>query len=861
MSYNQLLYNQIKKTLPDHLIEREDVKQFLSVVSESYNEYEKNFTLIENAFKVSDEEYNSVYQQLQNEHNVKKEAIQKLQEAIGIVANNNYDINNLNLYDISNFIKEIIYKKEKAEAIFTILVSNIRNGILLENDNREILFINEPFCNIFHLKEKAECLIGVHCSTVAMQIHGLLKDPTLFFTKTDQILLAKEKTNYEVIELKDGRYLERSYTPILLEGNYQGHLWSYVDITESKISETKIKASDERNLQILNGSPDGIIVTDHYGIIKYWNKQFILLFGWHENEIENKSLIELIVKPKDVEQYKNKINKYLNSETLNIEDTRIELNVTNKYNEDLFIELSITKVKDGILNGVFCIYIKNITQQKKVQKRILANELLLAKSQQIAHFGSWELDLLNNTIYWTDELYRIHGLIPQSINITDELFFSLVHPEDADIIKKATSSLLQNHQPYQIDYRIVRQDGVVRIINEQAEVILNEENKAIKILGIGHDVTEQKKAEDAIINEKKFREEILNNLPADIAVFDKNHNYIFLNAHAITDEKTRNWLIGKNDFDYCKLKGTDTEMALKRDMLFKKAIQEKIEVEWIDEHIKKNGEKAFMLRRLKPYFENDQLKFVSGYALNITNIIHIEQKLKTALEEMEQTNKELEQFAYVASHDLQEPLRMITSFLTQLDKKYQHIIDEKGKQYIHFAVDGAKRMRQIILDLLEYSRVGRTDDSTELVNLNVLINEILGLYKNRIEEVGATISVDEMPTIKTVKTPIRQVFQNLISNSLKYIKNDTPPHIQITVTENNLNWQFEVSDNGIGIEESYFDKIFGLFQRLHNKEEFAGTGIGLSITKKIIENWGGTIKLSSELNKGTTFYFTIPKLN
>lgn len=861
MSYNQLLYNQIKKILPDSLVEREEVQHFLSAINETYSEYEKNISFIENAFKVSDEEYNYVYQQLQDELNVKKEAIEKLQEAIGIVANNNFNINNNNLFDISNFIKEIIYKKEKAEEIFTILVSNIQNGILLENDNREILFINDTFCNTFNLKEKAESLNGVHCSIVAMQLQELLIDPIAFFTKTDRILSARAKNRNEIIELKDGRFLERNYTPILLNGNYQGHLWSYIDITESKISETKIKASDERNLQILNGSPDGIIVADQQGLIKFWNKQFLNIFGLSENEIQNKSLIELIIPTEIIEEYTNRINKYLFTEELNIIDKRIELNVTNKLKEELFIELSITKVKGGILNGVFCIYVKDITQQKKIQNRILANELLLARSQQIAHFGSWEFDLINEKIYWTDELYRIYGLLPQSIVITDEVFFKMVHPEDVDIIKKSITDLTNNHKPYQINFRIIRPDGAIRIINEQAEVVLNKENKPIKILGIGHDLTEQKKAEDSIISEKKFREEILNNLPADIAVFDENQNYIFLNEHAIKDKTTRDWLIGRNDFDYCKLKGTSTEMAHKRHDLFKKAINEKTEVEWIDEHIKANGDTIFMLRRLSPYFENNQLKFVSGYALNITNIMHIEQKLKTALEEMEYTNKELEQFAYVASHDLQEPLRMITSFLTQLERKYQHIIDEKGKQYIHFAVDGAKRMRQIILDLLEYSRVGRTEDSIELVNLNVLINEILSLYKNRIEEVGAIISLDEMPTIKTFKTPARQVFQNLISNSLKYIKSDITPHVQISVTETSHNWQFEVSDNGIGIESNYYDKIFGLFQRLHNKDEFAGTGIGLSITKKIIENWGGTIGVHSEINKGTTFYFTIPKIN
>ncbi len=859
MNYNKLLYNQIQKKLPQHLLATDEMQQFLSVVNETYNEYEKNNSLLENAFKISDEEYNEVYEKLQKELTIKNDSVQKLKEAIDIVANNNYDINNSNLFDIASFIKETIYKKEKAEEIFTLLVSNIRNAILLENDNREIIFINETFCNYFHIKEKPEDLIGIHCYHVATQLQNLLKEPTKFFVNTDNLMIAKQKSSNEVVELTDGRFLERSYIPIQLNGNYQGHLWSYIDITENKIAEAKIIANDAKNIQILNGSPDGIIVTDTNGKIKYWNQQFLRLFGWSHDEVENKSLIDLIIAPINATQYQAKVINYLNTADIDVVDKRIEITAINKSKKELFVELSITKVKGGILNGVFCIYIKNISQQKKIQKRILANELLLTKSQQIAHFGSWEFNLVNNQVYWTDELYRIYGLKPKSIEITNEIHISMIHPEDVGIINNATVNLLKNHQPYQINFRIIRPDGTIRIVNEQAEVLLDDTNKPIKILGIGHDVTEQKQAENEIIKEKKFREDILNNLPADIAVFDKKHNYMFLNEHAIKDAEIREWLIGKNDFDYCKKKGSNNEMALKRDILFKNAISEKKEIEWVDEHINNNGEKTFMLRRLKPYFEKNKLKFVTGYALDITELKKIEEKLKSALKVMEQSNKELEQFAYVASHDLQEPLRMITSFLSQLEKKYQHNIDEKGKQYIHFAVDGAKRMRQIILDLLEYSRVGRTEDSIEYVNLNTLIDEILILYKNKIEEVEATINISNLPTLKTFKTPLRQVFQNLISNSLKYVKPNCVPHIQISTTETNQHWQFEVSDNGIGIEQDYYEKIFGLFQRLHNKDEFAGTGIGLSITKKIIENWGGSIRVHSEINIGTTFYFTIPK--
>jgi light-regulated signal transduction histidine kinase (bacteriophytochrome) len=223
------------------------------------------------------------------------------------------------------------------------------------------------------------------------------------------------------------------------------------------------------------------------------------------------------------------------------------------------------------------------------------------------------------------------------------------------------------------------------------------------------------------------------------------------------------------------------------------------------------------------------------------------------------SNHELEQFAYIASHDLQEPLRMISSFLTQLEKKYSDVIDAKGKQYIYFAVDGAKRMRQIILDLLEFSRVGRFEGELQEVNTNDVVEEIISLSKKQIEETGATIHFENLPVVKSHKSPLRQVIQNLVSNALKYQQPGKPPVIHISAKEFPAYWQFSVQDNGIGIKPEYFDRIFVIFQRLHNKDEYSGTGMGLAIVKKIVEAMGGNIWIESKEGEGSIFFFTIKR--
>lgn len=226
--------------------------------------------------------------------------------------------------------------------------------------------------------------------------------------------------------------------------------------------------------------------------------------------------------------------------------------------------------------------------------------------------------------------------------------------------------------------------------------------------------------------------------------------------------------------------------------------------------------------------------------------------------ELQTSNTELERFAYVASHDLQEPLRMVSSFLHLLEKKLEGKLDDSNKEYIKFAVDGAERMKRLIQDLLQYSRVGTSKESITTVDCNEVMNTVQTILSLSIQETNATIQVKKLPVIKAVQPQIQQLFQNLVGNALKY-HSDAPPVIEVGCTDKELYWEFYVKDNGIGIDPKFFDKVFIIFQRLHNRTEYAGTGIGLAICKKIIEKHGGTIRIESAIDKGATFYFTIPK--
>ena len=242
-----------------------------------------------------------------------------------------------------------------------------------------------------------------------------------------------------------------------------------------------------------------------------------------------------------------------------------------------------------------------------------------------------------------------------------------------------------------------------------------------------------------------------------------------------------------------------------------------------------------------------------------TSLIESNNELQASIEQVSKKNIELEQFAFVASHDLQEPLRMITSFLGKLNKEYTQHFDEKGLKYIYFASDGAVRMKQVILDLLLYSRAGNLTEDIEEVDINVVLQDYKILRRRIILEKSVTFVVDQLPLILSFRTPLTHVFHGILDNAIKFSKEGVHPIIQVAAEDKESEWLFSIEDNGIGMDSQYFAKIFVMFQRLHNQGEYSGTGIGLSIAKKNIESLGGKIWVESEPDKGSKFFFSVPK--
>nr|WP_294897629.1 PAS domain S-box protein [uncultured Pedobacter sp.] len=421
---------------------------------------------------------------------------------------------------------------------------------------------------------------------------------------------------------------------------------------------------------------------------------------------------------------------------------------------------------------------------------------------------------------------------------------------------KRLSDCMHKWQPCEITIINYKKSGEEFWLNFSITPVADANGWVTHWISIERDVTERKKTEQALQEAYNERTTILESIDDAFFAVDNNWKVTYWNKRAAALlGKSANQMLNQNIWE--EFSDFIDSVSYKK---YHQAIEtnESVHFEdyyppfdsWLD--ISCYPSKEGLAIYFKDITERKQ------YDIRLQELN--ESLLKQA-KELKISNAELEQFAYVASHDLQEPLRMVTSFMAQLDKKYSDILDEKGKKYIYFAIDGAKRMRQLILDLLEFSRVGLTDDDQEEVDFNKLVKEVTALYRKKIEDLKATINFENLPTLLIYKTPIRQVFQNLISNSLKYHRQGVSPIIDISFKETATNFEFCVKDNGIGINVEFHDKIFIIFQRLHNRDEYSGTGMGLAITKKIIENIGGKIWVESVEGKGSAFYFTILKSN
>jgi len=567
-------------------------------------------------------------------------------------------------------------------------------------------------------------------------------------------------------------------------------------------------------------------------------------------------------------QWPDVIEKYRDANNVNSE-------VTLKIDgAEHFLDLRISPVigKGDQFQGRIVV-LRDITERKKMQEDLLSEKQRMEIILNNIEDGYYEVDLPGDLTFFNDSLCRMLGYTREEMTGMGNQQYT--DQENRKKLFQAFNEVYRTGRPIQgFDWEVSRKDGAKVFGEVSVSLIRNSEGQPVGFRGIARDVTERKRAEEEIKQTLSLLNATLESTADGILVVDREGKIESFNQKFVQMWRIPNSIIMAHDdnqalaFVLDQLKDPEGFLAKVKELYTQSEAESFDLLEFKDGRCferyslpQRIGEQC--VGRVWSFRDVTERKKAEEELGSYRN--HLEELVKERTTELEKSNKELtymnrelEQFAYVASHDLQEPLRMVTSYVQLLKRRYKNKLDKDANEFIDFAVDGAARMHSLINDLLTYSRMGTRAKPFEPTNCETILQQSLENLKMTMEESGARVTHDSLPTVMADSSQLEQLFQNLIGNAIKF-RGEEPPRVHISASSNGNLWVFSVRDNGIGIDPEFKERIFVIFQRLHGKGKYPGTGIGLAICKKIVERHGGNIWVESKPGKGSTFYFTLPK--
>jgi len=523
---------------------------------------------------------------------------------------------------------------------------------------------------------------------------------------------------------------------------------------------------------------------------------------------------------------------------------------------------------------------QDVTEKQQLIEQLQNSDGLYQQAQAISHIGNWSWDYETKKMKWSDELYHIYEIEPQSLD-TSAITAQYNHPEDDEMVRQSLRNAIEHQEPFDFNYRIVLKDGRMKTLNARGEIKRNSIPRSFNIYGTVQDITEQKNTERQLKEYQEFIEKITDVTPSIIASYNiHTGRFSFINDAV---EKLLGYAPAKVmeegvPFMSSIIHPDDAAALMEKNA---RALEEANQAphngdEPVVEFKYRMQNAAGEYRWFHTYgtiFERNEKGMVDSVlniSVDITDQEVVEQALYQKNLQLQQSNTSLEEYAYVASHDLKEPLRKISTFSDRILTTQYNTLNEESKVYFNKIIIAANRMQKMINDLLSVSTI-LGNNAYEASDLNIILAEALQPLDHKLEESKAVIESGNLPVVSVVPSQFRQLFQNLVGNSLKFAKQGVPPHIKLSsktvsakeVEQYNLTkakkyLQIEIEDNGIGFDNQYAGKIFAIFQRLHGKTEYDGTGIGLAICKKVVENHGGGMTAYGVPGKGATFTIIIP---
>ena len=600
-----------------------------------------------------------------------------------------------------------------------------------------------------------------------------------------------------------------------------------------------LKFANNYNRSLIEANLDPLVTIGPDGKITDVNYSTELVTGYSRDEIIGTDFSDYFTEPEKARDgYKEVFREGW------VFDYPLEIKNKDGHVTPVLYNASVYRNEEGEVIGVFAAA-RDITEMKQAENEIKRQAELLNLTQEAIIVR----DMDNKILFWNDGAVKIYGWSAEEAN--DKITHSLLETEFPVPLKEVDWELINKGQ-WGGELVHTKRDGTQITVLSRQVLKKDETGNPVSILEINSDISERKKMEEELEFAGKYNRNLIETSLDPFVTIGPDGKITDVNGatEAVTGY-ARDELIGTDFSDYF----TEPEKAREG---YKQVFKDRWIIDYPLEIKHKKGHITPVLYNASVY--EDELGDIIGVfaaARDITERKKAEEMLKLKLEELARSNAELEQFAYVSSHDLQEPLRMIGSYLQLLQRRYYGELDDKADKYIDFAVDGASRMQNLINDLLEFSRVTTRAREFESTDCELLLNQVLSNLEISIKESEAVISHNHLPNIMADSTQLAQVFQNLISNAIKF-HSEKIPEINISAREEGEEWVFSVADNGIGIDPKHCERIFEVFKRLHKRREYPGTGIGLSICKKIVERHGGHIWVESERNNGSVFYFTLP---
>ncbi|MBI4695365.1 MAG: PAS domain-containing protein [Gammaproteobacteria bacterium] len=655
----------------------------------------------------------------------------------------------------------------------------------------------------------------------------------------------------------DGHYVwvsVRGQTELDAEGDPVRQVALITDVSERRGLLEELRLANELAQLHLVNTPLIYIKHDDAFVIEEWSPRTEQVLGWRADEAVGRTVGQLgMLAPSRLQYVKARYARAL------ADGEPVVSAIGPCYTKDgrlLSIEWHCRVLPDE--RGGFAKLLAfglDRSEQVAAERALKRSEERLNLAMRATNDGIFDWNLETGRFWGSPRYAAILGFPAEEIELSIGEIRQRVHPEDATIVNDALLRHFTGGQPFTAEYRVRTRDGTYIWHYARGESVFDADGKAKRVVGVVTDVTQRKIWEHELAeSERRFRD-IADSTPVIIWLLSARGECVYANrafreftGRPVGDELGLGWMACVAPQDRERITSTLHDAF---------EMREEFTAEWRHRHY--SGEFRWVRSCGVPRF-GDNGEF-SGY-IGTTEDIDAQRQawsaLETANQELMRSNAELEQFAYVASHDLQEPLRMVASFTQLLAKKYRGRMDAEADEYIHFAVDGAKRMQKLIQDLLTFSRVGRGELHFTTVDTNALVGEVVQTLKTAVAEAGAVVTCADLPTVRADESQLAMVFQNLIGNSLKYRAPDRPPQITISAAPGEDGIEFTVEDNGIGFEPRYADRIFVIFQRLHTRETYPGTGIGLSIVKKVIERLGGRIRAEGRPGEGARFVFVLP---